>query len=239
MDNVWLLKCLLMQKINIMSTLFRVEEMEVSKHWSEVFAALFLYFSSKNDVDQLFYAFLTCEIHLVKSLRSNLWIANDIISLKDFVINVKRRSVFIESCEIAVPINIRQKGQFLTKKLLASQKTVVPSHSETIVSLILLFFPNNQDFPFYPAIPVKLTLFTYIVDDQTLKMLVKNVFNHMLHILHRHSLAHLINIAYNNCFFANIYSVFDIVTFLSLLQHLSNCNISPLFLLTDIFWRRY
>lgn len=97
-----------------MSTLLKISGIGASKHKSREFAALLLYFSGKNNTEQLIYAFLTCEIHLVKNLKANLLIGNDIISPKGFVINVKGRSALIRSCKVTVPIDIRQREQFLT-----------------------------------------------------------------------------------------------------------------------------
>lgn len=89
-------------------------------HKSREFAALFLYFSGKNNVGQQVYAFLTYEIYLVKGLRANLLIDNNIMSPEGSIIDVKQKSVFIGSYGITIPIDIRQRGQFLTTKLLAS-----------------------------------------------------------------------------------------------------------------------
>lgn len=52
-------------------------------------------------------------------------IGNDIISLEGFVIDIKGRSALIRSYGVTVPIDPRQRGKFLTEKLLASQKTMI------------------------------------------------------------------------------------------------------------------
>lgn len=148
-DKGWLLKYLLTQKINIMSTLLKVRRIEASKYKSRKFTALSLYFSGKNNVGQLVYTSLTYKIHLVKDLRANLLISNDIISSKIFVIDVKGRSAFIGSCGVTVAIDAKQRGQFLTRKLLVSQETVVSPHSEAMILLVSLLLFDNCDFLFY------------------------------------------------------------------------------------------
>lgn len=109
-----------MQKINTMSTFLRVRGIKSSKHESKEYIPLSLYFSGKDNMGQQVYASLTCEIHLVEGLKANLLIGNNIMSLEGFIIDVKRHSVFIRSCGVTVSIDVRQKGQFLTKKPLAS-----------------------------------------------------------------------------------------------------------------------
>ena len=182
-DKAWLLKRLPMQKINTMSTPLRVRGIGSSKHNSGEYAILFLYFSSKDNASQQVYASLTYKIHLIKGLRTNLLIGNNIMSLKNFIIDIKKKIVLIESCDVTVLINARQRGQFLTRKLFASQETVVPPRSEAMILLIPLSLPDNQDFLFHPAIQANLTLFTYLVNHQTSKVLVRNNSSQMLYIL--------------------------------------------------------
>lgn len=103
-----------------MSTSQKIREIEASKHKSREFAALLFYFSRRNNVGQLVYASLTFEIHLVENVRANLLIGNNIMSLKGFVIDIRGKNALIGSCGVTVPIDTRQRGHFLTRKLLAS-----------------------------------------------------------------------------------------------------------------------
>lgn len=152
---------------------------------------------------------MTCKIHLVEGLRANLLIGNDIMSLEGFIIDVTKRCVLIGSCGITVPIDVRQSGQFLKKRLLSSQEMVVPPRSEAMVLLVPLPLPNNRDFLFHPTIQVNLTLFTHLVDHETLKVFVGNNSSQTFWIPHRHRLGHIIDIAYKNCFLANNHFIRD------------------------------
>ena len=109
-----------------MSTPLKVRGIGASRHESDKFAALSLYFSGKDDARKLVYALLRCEIHLVEGLRANLLIGNDIILPENFVIDIEKKTTLIGSCRVIVPISTRQRGQFLTRKLLTSKSTVVP-----------------------------------------------------------------------------------------------------------------
>lgn len=92
LDKDWLSKHFSTQKINKISTFLKVPGIKVLKHKSKEFAALLLYFPDKNNARQLVYTSLTCKIHLVKGLRANLLIRNNIMSPENFVLDVKRRS---------------------------------------------------------------------------------------------------------------------------------------------------
>ncbi len=222
-----------MQKINIMSTPLRVRGIGSSKHKSGEYAALSFYFPGKDDVGLQVCASLTCEIHLVEGLRANLLIGNNIKFPENFIIDVGRKSVFIGSCDVTVPIDARQRGQFLTRKLLASQETMVSPHSEAIIPLVPLPLPNNRDFLFHPATQPNLTLFTHLVNHQTSKVLVRNNSSQILRIRRRHKLGHLIDIAYKNCFLAKTHYALDATTSPPSSQHLSDHDTRPPFLATD------
>lgn len=103
-----------------MSTLLKVRGIGASKHKSGKFATLLLYFLGKNNVGQLVYTSLTCEIYLVKDPKANLVIGNNIMFLKSFVIDIRGKNAFIKSCGVTITIDTRQREQFLTKKQLAS-----------------------------------------------------------------------------------------------------------------------
>lgn len=57
----------------------------------------------------------------------------------------------------------------------------------------------------------------------------------MLHVSRHYKLGHLINIAYENSFLANTYSIRDMATFPLLLQHLFSHNTGSSLLLTNSF----
>lgn len=234
-DKSWLLKHLPTQKINTMSTPLKVRGIGASKHKLRKFAALSLYFPGKNNTGQLVYTFLTCKIHLVKDLKANMLIDNNIMSPEGFVIDVKGKSALSRSCGVTVPIDARQKEQFLTRKLFASQETMLLPQSEAMVLLVSLPLHDNRDFLFYPATQANLTLFTYIVNHQTSKVIVRNTSSEMLRIPRRHKLSHQINIAYDNCFFTNIQSALDTAISLPLSYWPLGHNDKPPLLPTDSF----
>lgn len=129
-----------------MSTPLKLGGIRVSRHKSEKFAALFLYFLGTNGAGKLVYALLRYEIHLVEGLRANLLIGNDIMLPKNFVINIEKKIMLIGSCGVTVPISARQRGQFFTKKLLASELTVVSPQSKPLIPFVPVSVLDNCDF---------------------------------------------------------------------------------------------
>lgn len=90
-----------------MSMLLKIRSIGVSKHKSSKFAVLSLYFSSRNNIRKLVYTLLQCEIHLVKGLRANLLIDNDIISPKAMIIDLRKKTALIGACEVTINVNAK------------------------------------------------------------------------------------------------------------------------------------
>ncbi len=150
-----------------------------------------------------------------------------------FVIVVKVKKALIGSCEVTIPIDVRQWGQFLARKLLTSQETVVAPYSKTMISLLLLPLPDDCDFLFHSAIQPRLTLFTHIVNYRISKVLVRNASNESLRIPYRHKLGHLIDIAYDNYFLTDTQSALDVATFPPSSYQPPSCSVDSPFLATN------
>lgn len=69
---------------------------------------LSLYFPSKNNVGDLIYASLQCEIYFIEGLYANLLMSNDIVSSKAMVINLKKKTALIGACVVTIDVNAKQ-----------------------------------------------------------------------------------------------------------------------------------
>lgn len=87
----------------------------------------------------------------MEGLRANLLVGNDIMSPEAMVINLRKKTAIIDTCGVSINVNARKRGQFLARKLLTNQDSVIPPRSEATISLEKLLLPDNRDFLFYPA----------------------------------------------------------------------------------------
>ena len=109
-----------------MSTFLKVRGIRTSKHKSTQFAELSLCLSGEDNKGQKVYDFIKCELHLVKSLRANILVCNDILDPESFVLNVKLGHALMGSYKVKIAIRAGQRGQFLRKRLLAEKDKVLP-----------------------------------------------------------------------------------------------------------------
>lgn len=159
------------------------------------------------------YASIKCELHLVDGLQANILVGNDILSPEGFVININKNRVFIGSYKVTIPINAKQRGRFLRRKLLASGDNVVPPRSKTMIPLALVSLPNDRDFLFHLTTQANLTLYAHIVDHTTTKILVSNTSDRSLRVPRHQKLGHIVDICYENCFLVDAQATFDSAAF--------------------------
>lgn len=138
---------------------------------------------------------------------------NDILSPKSFVININRNSAFIGSCKVIIPINAKQCGRCLRRKLFASGDNVIPPRSKTMIFFAPVSLPNNRDFLFHLTTQANLTLYAHIVNHITTKILVSNTSDCSLRIPRHQKLSHIVDICYKNCFLADAQATFDSAAF--------------------------
>lgn len=109
---------------------------------------------------------------MVKVLRTNILIGNDIFAPKNFVLNVGLGHVIMESCGIKITIRVRQSSQFLRKRLIAKKDRVISPCFEAMILLLPVPLPDGRNFMFYPTAQVNLTLFIYIIHHNIIKVFV-------------------------------------------------------------------
>ena len=210
-DKAWLLRWLPHQKIREMATPLKVGEIGASKHESAQFAELSLFLSGENNKGQKVYASIRCKLHLVKSLKANILIGNNILAPENFVLNIGFGHALVGSCGVKITIKAKPKGQFLRKRLLAEKDEVVPSRSKAIIPLLPVPLPDDRDFLFHSTAQANLTLFTHIMHHDIKKVLVKNTSDRPLRISRRQRPGHIVDICYDNCFLTNAKSAFNSV----------------------------
>ena len=150
-DKDWLLHQLPDQKIKEMSTPLKVRGRGTSKHKSAQFAEVSLFLQGESNEGQKVYTSIRCELHMVKGLRANILIGNNILAQKGFVLNVGLGHALVRNYEVKITVRARQRGQFLRKRLLTVKDEVIPPRSEIMVPLLLVPFPDDRDFSFYPT----------------------------------------------------------------------------------------
>lgn len=122
------------------------------------------------------------------------------MSLKARIINLGKKTALIGVYTIIIKVNKKQRGQFLTKRLLISHESIIPPCSKMVIPLIRVSLPNKQNFLFYPTFQANLILYSHIIDHKTSRILVWNAFDQSFYISYQYKLGYLFYMAYKNYF---------------------------------------
>lgn len=155
------------------------------------------------------------------------------MSSEAMVINLKKKTALIGACKVTIDVNAKQQGQFLAKKLLTSQESVIPPRLEAMIPLVKLPLPDDRNFLFHPTPQANLTLYSHIMDYETTKILVRNASDRPLRIPRWHKLGHLLDMAYENCFLIDTQSTYDATSVPPSSHSFSNLSAGPTLPPTD------
>lgn len=132
-----------------MSTPLKVKEIKASKHQSTQFAKLSFFLLEKDHKRQKVYTSFKYKLHLVKSLKTNILIDNNILVPESFFFDIRWGHIVVRSFGVKITIRARQKHQFLNTKLFAKSNGMVSLCSEVMVLLYIIFFLDDRDFLYH------------------------------------------------------------------------------------------
>ena len=178
----------------------KVRGIGASKHELGHFALTTLYILSTDEKGHEVYASITCKLHLVDGLKTNMLVGNNVLCTEGFALNLYNSSALIHSCGVRIGINARQRSEFLRHRALASAPTIIPPYLEALVAFQRIKLPDSCDFLFSPAPQHHLTLYSYLLDHTSTKILVRNDAGHSIQIPLHHRLGCVTELPYKSCF---------------------------------------
>ena len=90
-----------------MSTSLKVKGIGALRHEFAQFAELSFFFLGEDNEREMVYASIKYELYMVKSLRANILIGNNILTPKGFVLNIGLSHAMVGSCGNKITIRAR------------------------------------------------------------------------------------------------------------------------------------
>lgn len=81
-------------------------EIEAWKYKSAHFAKLFFFLLRENDKEQKVYIAFQCKLYLMKDVKANIYIRNNILNPEDFVLNIRLGHTIVRSCGVKIVIRV-------------------------------------------------------------------------------------------------------------------------------------
>jgi hypothetical protein len=85
----------------------RVRGVNISKYKIDEYVILLIYFPGIDNNEKEVLVYIRREIYLVDNLKTKIFINNNIILFKGIIINIIKKSVYINSYNVTIGINLR------------------------------------------------------------------------------------------------------------------------------------
>ena len=181
-----------------MTTFISIRELDVDKHMTIEYAILFMYFfDQKNDVT--IKTKIIKKIHLIDNFKTNMLLNNDVIESEKIDVNIFKKTIYIESCEIIASLKIRTSKIVVQISIHARKITVIFFRFELIFSMHYTIVSFDRDY-FFESNELKLSLYVHLINFNIKQIIVRNENNQIVHIFRNYRVDHIIEINYINVF---------------------------------------
>lgn len=163
-----------------MTISLKIRNLKIIKHQSFKYAIFNLYIFDRKDKQDVI-VHIRCEIYLVDNLKTNILIDNDIIELESIIINIKKREIYIDNCDVTTYVKI-QFFKFIIRSI-HLRKTIIIS-LYTKISLVVYYFKvsNNRNFLFEFENNVILIFYVSIINVFTKTIIAHNDIDKLIQI---------------------------------------------------------
>ena len=185
--------------IRIMIISIAVRELDITKHTTNKYVILSMYFSdTKNDT--FANAVIIREVHLIKGLKANLLIENTVLDSKMIDISNFTESIYIDNRDVTILIVIKIdiKSQF--RSVHALKAFMISSKSKCLILMYNIVSLSDRDFLFESKKTINLFIYAHILDFETSFILVRNDQNHVMKISRNFRLNTITELDYFNAY---------------------------------------
>ena len=195
--------------IKIMITFISIRDLNVDKHMTIEYVILSMYFSDqKNDVT--IRAKITKKMHLVDNLKTNMLLNNDVIDSEKIDVNISNKSIYIDSCEITISLEIRISHVIVQISIHARKITVIFSHNELIFSMHYTIVSFDRNYLF-ESDELNFSFYVHLINSIFKHIVVRNENSQTVHISRNCRVDHMIEIDFINVFQIHVDEISEIV----------------------------
>lgn len=110
----------------------------------------------------------------MEGLKASMLVVNNIIDIKEILINIHNTFALNISYAVTIFIYIKQGDNFILCKILLAIATTLSLHSADLVTIHHPSLSNNQDFFFSPTAYSILNIHTHLLDLTNTKVVILN-----------------------------------------------------------------
>ena len=172
---------------------------------------IFIDFTISNEINEkTINVTFTRHVYIVKNLKTNIFLNNDILKSKNIVSHVDKRKIIIENCDnFFVSLIVIVKNEKRVKRIVRAQtNAVILTHFYFAISIKIRDRKlSNRDFMFnfehIKRLNKKNEIFTHIIDVNFFIIQIRNIIDESIIIKRSERLNILVEYEKKNCYFVN------------------------------------
>ena len=173
--------------IRIMTSLITNRDIKINQHQMIEYIIYSIYIAEINEKDEKIRVMFKRELYVINVLKANVLIDNNIMSAKDIFIDLEKRTIIIDSCNVIVFIKIRISHDSAVQKSVYLRKIiVVSSQFEQTVKIYHLAVFINRNYLFKSVELNYLIIYAHIIDVIIKTVIIRNDFNTAIYISQNH-----------------------------------------------------
>jgi hypothetical protein len=172
-NKQFVLKRLSTTYIHLITSSLTIRDIEANIHEIKKYVNFSIYFSSRNNSIKMIE--IHRKMHLVKELKTNMLIKNDILKSKKFIIDVQEKKTTIRSCQnLIIDVKIHQRESFVRRNVVNQFAIVISSESFVKILYKIKDLFSNRDFLFESFSEVSIFIYAHVIDTRTIEIIVRN-----------------------------------------------------------------
>ena len=189
-------------EIRTMASPTIVKGLGKAKHKVNQFVHTAMYLPGKTDVGEPVVGEIMVDLHLVEDLKANILLGMDVVGPKEINVITSRKHLYIGSCGIRMPIEIRPRGTEVRRPIKAKQDVLIHPGQQVAIPIHYRATLPERDLLFKPD-DSELTLYAHIVDSSVESILARNDSEVPVTISRTTRLGHVTEIPYDSCYLAS------------------------------------
>jgi hypothetical protein len=179
-----------------------VKDIDANVHEIKEYVNFSIYLSSKNNPIKM--TEIHREMHLMKNLKANMLIDNDILKPKKIIIDVQDKKTIIRNCQdLIIDVKIHQRESFVRRNVVAQFVNIILSESYAKIPYKMKDLLSNRDFLFKSSSAISIFIYAHVIDARTTEVIVRNEFAKAMKISRNFKLEIAQEIQYDDCFYAS------------------------------------
>jgi hypothetical protein len=172
-NKQFVLKRLFEIHIHLMISSLTVRNIESNIHEIKKYVNFSIYLLSKDDSNKM--TKIHRKMHLIKNLKANMLIDNDILRSKEIIIDVQEKKTIIRSYQnLIIDVKIHQRESFVRRNVVNQFAIVISSEFYVNIFYKIKNLFSNRDFLFESFSEVSIFIYAHVIDAWTTDVIVRN-----------------------------------------------------------------